>query len=103
MFKLEVNRMNNKLICPKCKSKMEPGFRVDVLYGGYARESWLREQDAVKSIWFNITPGSVKTSKRVVTYGCQKCGYLESYIDKNNPPFKFLVFISHSQACVSNA
>lgn len=57
---------------------MEAGFVVDNVRGGKLQSRWV-EGDAVKSFW----TGSIKTSgakqRRVVTYRCTKCGFLESY------------------------
>ena len=64
--------------CPRCKGPMEPGLVIDHTGQGSVTELQWMEGDAVRSFWTGI-----KTKGRhrfhVITYRCQKCGYLESY------------------------
>lgn len=59
--------------CPKCHGEMEKGYLGDS-YGdvgeGVKQLEWGRK--------FNFL-GNLKEERKVETYCCTKCGYLESY------------------------
>ena len=68
----------NDLKCPRCGSQMEPGFVMD------------REDHSVQAVakWVEGAPersfwSGLKTTGRetfpVISYRCEKCGYLEAY------------------------
>lgn len=60
--------------CPKCKTEMESGFLADTygdIPGGTVKQEW---GNGSKN-WL----GQLTTQKKVVTYCCPECGYLESY------------------------
>lgn len=58
---------NVKRICPKCKSAM--------IEGNYSGNStfWLEENQ------HDFIQGS---GKKIISYACEQCGYLESYVKK---------------------
>lgn len=60
--------------CPKCQSEMEEGFIADTF--GHVGEVINKQEwgDGSKS-W----AGLLKTKKKVTTFCCTGCGYLESY------------------------
>jgi hypothetical protein len=56
--------------CSKCQGEMKEGIiKGDNAYSG--AQKWGKEI----SSWM----GTVKDGKDIVTYRCDKCGYLESY------------------------
>jgi predicted nucleic-acid-binding Zn-ribbon protein len=60
--------------CPKCNGNMEQGLiKSD---GGYAGDLKWGKPDSVSG-W----TGKVKDGKKIVTYRCQNCGYLECYAE----------------------
>ena len=65
--------MAEKMLCPKCGENMELGTMVDSVGSGTARRSRWIEKIEVGFFGLKGKP------KNVVTYRCNKCGYLESY------------------------
>jgi hypothetical protein len=63
--------------CPKCRATMERGFLVDNSYGAVAEPQWA-EGPVEKSFWTGVKMHG-RERRRVETYRCQSCGYLESY------------------------
>ena len=66
------------LTCPRCLATMEPGFVLDRShYGQPGEQQWVGGVP-VKSFWTGLkTRGRMAYS--VMTYRCERCGYLESY------------------------
>ena len=66
-------------ICPKCSGAMESGFILDTVFLGTPFQSkWVEGEP--KYSW--LVPGLTLRSRRVrkvITYRCQECGFLESY------------------------
>jgi Domain of unknown function (DUF6487) len=64
--------------CPKCRAKMEPGFVVDRGdYGSVGASEWA-EGPPEKSMWTGVKLRG-KERRRIDTYRCAQCGYLEFY------------------------
>lgn len=64
--------------CPKCNDKMEKGITVDGYgdVGNFPQEStWAKRRTTVLGIF----AGSPEGERKIVTYRCTTCGYLESY------------------------
>ena len=59
--------------CLKCEGEMEKGVMAD-----YAGDVGERNEDPEWGSGTNWL-GMLKEKKKVVTYRCTKCGYLESY------------------------
>ena len=71
--------MSDEQTCPKCGGGMEHGFVLDNTSGagGAVSETW---QDGApqKSFWTGVK--LLRDQQRpVVSYRCERCGYLESY------------------------
>ena len=56
---------------------MEPGFLPDTTYGGVVPPKWAAGEPTRN--WLNVVSLKGKTTYPVVTYRCEKCGYLEAY------------------------
>jgi len=66
--------------CPRCGQKMEIGFLLDANWGkGYAEPARWAEGRPQTSIWTGVRN---PVRRRVDTYRCTGCGYLESYAVK---------------------
>lgn len=63
--------------CPKCGGSMEEGFLLDEGRNSSSPASWI-EGPPERSFWTGVkTRGREKL--RVVTYRCERCGFLEAY------------------------
>ena len=63
--------------CPRCGDSMEVGFLMDANFGkDYAEPTRWAEGEPVVSFWTGVK-NSIK--RKVRTYRCTACGYLESY------------------------
>jgi hypothetical protein len=65
-----------KKTCPKCNGEMAPGRRRDLSVARSAQEMWL-EWDAHDMTGRTTGGGGPHP---VMTFACQSCGYLESYL-----------------------
>jgi hypothetical protein len=63
--------------CPKCRAEMEPGFVVDHTYGEAAATEWV-EGPVEASFWTGVRLRG-RERRRIDTYRCVRCGYLELY------------------------
>ena len=63
--------------CPKCRAPMERGFLVDHTHGGVAPSEWA-DGLAERSFWTGVKMRG-RERRRVETFRCESCGYLESY------------------------
>jgi hypothetical protein len=63
--------------CPKCSQPMDEGFIVDHTYGADLQAQWV-EGPPQKSFCLGLKVG---TPRKVATYCCPKCGFLESYVE----------------------
>ncbi len=66
--------------CPKCQSTMKCGFMLDHTYGARTVGNWV-EGEPERSIWYGVKLGGKKVME-VETWRCSKCGFLESYANK---------------------
>ena len=70
--------VTERLECLRCRAKMEPGYLLDIAYGGKtAQEKWTAGAPE-PSVWTGLKLRG-KQQLPVTTYRCPKCGYLESY------------------------
>jgi len=60
---------------------MEPGYTIDNAYGSKTLPRWAAGEPE-KSMWVGLKLGG-KDQLEVVTYRCRRCGYLESYADRD--------------------
>ena len=64
--------------CPKCRGRMSEGFVIDRGDHNAAQlQKWI-EGEPVKSFWRGYDSKDRDTFV-VMTYRCERCGYLESY------------------------
>ena len=59
---------------------MEEGFILDVTYAGYLVAQWVAGPP--EPAFFTGTKVRGKEKRRLGTYRCPKCGYLESYANE---------------------
>lgn len=64
--------------CPKCSGQMEKGISVvRTPRGGIGVLEWTTN---IKTSW--LGPADLENKKRVTSLVCNKCGYMESYVEK---------------------
>lgn len=68
----------NSTTCPECSGPMEEGFIVDRGHYEYTKPSHWVEGRAESSFWTG-TKTKGKDHYRIVTYRCERCGFLKSY------------------------
>lgn len=68
--------------CSKCKGKMKKGLVIDRSHlGSNSKPVWAKGlKRSISSLGALATVGK---PENVVTFRCEKCGYLESYIESN--------------------
>jgi hypothetical protein len=66
-----------QLVCPKCQGLMEPGLVIDRGHYGVPAESQWLEGEPQYSWLGSLKAGGHK--RKVTTFRCMQCGYLESY------------------------
>ena len=70
--------LEKSLSCPKCGSEMEIGFLLDFSsYGNIIPTLWIIGLPE-RSFW-RLTKIKGKIKRRVDSYRCQRCGFVESY------------------------
>jgi hypothetical protein len=69
----------NTPICPKCSQPMDKGFIVDHAPGTSFQAEWVGGTPQ-KSFWTGLKLGG-KERRKVATFCCPKCGFLESYAE----------------------
>ena len=62
--------------CPKCRSRMQPGYLLDRGPHGRLVSAWV-EGEPSRSFWTGLTLPPRRHETR--TWRCTRCGYLESY------------------------
>ena len=66
------------LMCPKCGGEMDEGFRIDKGHAGCVMpEQWMPGAPQT-SFWLGTKADPAKLRK-VMTFCCRECGFLESY------------------------
>jgi hypothetical protein len=63
--------------CPKCQGRVSEGFIIDQGHGTYSVSTW-QKGVAQKSIWTGVKRDK-SNQLQIVTYRCDRCGYLENY------------------------
>ena len=61
--------------CSKCDGRMIKGFLPETAHGGMFRQTWIEGEKPSKFVQ--------KKGMELVTYACETCGYIESYLDKD--------------------
>lgn len=65
-------------VCPKCSSRFEPGFTLDLGdHNGRHQASWV-EGAPERSFWRGLSIKG-RARHRIITWRCGRCGFLESY------------------------
>lgn len=70
-----------QLKCVKCGGEMEKGFSIDNAYIGWFQLRWVTKMGIF----------SGENEKKIDTYRCKSCGYLESYANNLETPIVKLV------------
>lgn len=71
--------MPAELKCLRCQSPMEEGFVLDTAHGGIRQSRWSPGKPQ-PSFWTGeVKSNQFMAARRVTTYRCPTCGYLESY------------------------
>jgi hypothetical protein len=64
--------------CPRCRGNMSEGFVLDRGdHNALNLQKWV-EGEPVKSFWLGLQTKD-REKFEVITYRCDRCGYLESY------------------------
>ncbi len=63
--------------CPKCQSRMEQGFILDIGYGTRMPSSWYGGQPQ-RSMWTGTKIKGLPTAP-IESWRCTRCGFLENY------------------------
>ena len=72
--------------CPKCSQPMEDGFIVDQGYGTSTQAGWVEGPPQI-SMWTGaLKLGSTRDQRKITTFCCPKCGFLESYAETETEP-----------------
>jgi predicted RNA-binding Zn-ribbon protein involved in translation (DUF1610 family) len=69
--------MQTNRSCPKCGSEMEIGFLLDSSYTNSLPTLWVKGPPE-RSFW-RLTKIRGKAIRRLESYRCLNCGFLESY------------------------
>lgn len=64
-------------LCPKCGSQMEMGFLLDNSHPNLLPTLWVK--DAPERAFWRLTKIRGKTLRKVESYRCVSCGFLECY------------------------
>lgn len=66
------------LRCPRCTGSMEKGYVADLTYGATLQSAWTPGEPVPRRILGGIKHEDGRDVP-IVTFRCQRCGYLESY------------------------
>ena len=69
--------MGRNIKCPKCQRAMQKGYIPDATYGGVVLGTWVEGE--VETGFLGAIKLKGKTRRKITTYRCSSCGYLESY------------------------
>jgi hypothetical protein len=72
--------MDLSLSCPKCNEQMQSGFIVDHAHGILRVSVWTAGAPE-SSFWTGL---KVEDARKITTYRCTGCDYLESYAPHEN-------------------
>ena len=64
--------------CPKCQGTMAEGFIKDMGHGAIYASEWV-EGAPEQSFWTGGVKARGKEQRPVITFRCEKCGFLEFY------------------------
>ena len=64
-----------KVECPKCNGRMEPGFVMDTTHGGSIQSQWIEGQP--DRSWFTGLKLKGKRRIPIASSRCTRCGFLE--------------------------
>jgi hypothetical protein len=68
--------------CAKCGSEMQPGFLMDMFHKNLENVEqvrWVVGDADERTFWGRSVKLSGKERRKVLTYCCGQCGFLESY------------------------
>jgi hypothetical protein len=66
--------------CPKCSQPMDEGFIVDHSQGANFQAEWV-EGPPQTSFWTGLKIGNASDRRKIATFCCPRCGFLESYAE----------------------
>ena len=75
---------DKKRTCPKCSADMKSGFLIDLYHKNPVLEiceqaEWVEGDSAKRSAFTGGIDLKGRNRRKVITYCCTGCGYLESY------------------------
>jgi Domain of unknown function (DUF6487) len=70
--------------CPKCSEPMDEGFIVDHAHAADLQAEWVEGRPQT-SFWTGLKLRG-KERRKVATFCCTKCGFLESYAETETQP-----------------
>jgi len=75
---------DGKRNCPKCDGEMKVGFLMDMTHQNLTMEigqqmQWVEGESGEHNAFTGGISLGGKTRRKVVSYCCDSCGYLESY------------------------
>lgn len=65
--------------CPKCKGNMTAGFIIDHGHYNSASQAEWSQGTGEQGFWTGLKTARLR---KVTTYGCDDCGFLESYVNQ---------------------
>ena len=68
--------------CGKCGGEMQPGFLMDMFHKNLENVEqlrWVAGDADERTFWGRSVKVSGKERRKVLTYCCRQCGFLESY------------------------
>jgi Domain of unknown function (DUF6487) len=73
-----------RLACGKCGGEMQPGFLMDLFHKSLMDEGaeqlrWVEGDADERTFWSRGVKLSGKERRKVLTYCCRQCGFLESF------------------------
>jgi hypothetical protein len=71
--------------CPKYSQPMDQGFIVDNSEGSSTLAEWVCGRPQ-KSFWASGVKVRGKERRKIMTFCCPECGFLESYAKPEEPP-----------------
>lgn len=77
--------MSQGLTCQRCGGTMEVGFFVDSGYPHKLQQRWSPGEPKESWLSGEVSTNQFRTSIRVTTFRCERCGKLESYAVADSP------------------
>ncbi len=72
-----------KMICPKCRGEMQPGFIPDFRYGTTLVSAWYEGYPKTYTLPFLGIKVSPRGGVPIRAFRCSGCGFLELFADEN--------------------